>query len=800
MQAMARSFLKLNTLNRKLLRDLWKSKGQAIAVTAVILCGIGDYVAVSSAYRNLKLTRDTYYHEYRLADFWIPLERAPKSAVYKVEAIKGVTRARGRVVKDVNLDVAGSDDPKIGRIVSMPDKPRPVLNDFCLVSGRYFASEALDEVILSDRFAKANKLRVGDRIRATINNRKEALRIVGTALSPEYVYMIRNAQEFIPNDLGFGVLFVKDTFAEMILDMRDGCNEIVGSVDSPDRLDAVFERAKKILEPYGVLATIKQRDQISNRFISDEIAGLGVAAKIDPSIFMGVAAMILTLMLARMVKRERTEIGLLKAYGYTDLAITGHYLKFAWLVALAGWLGGIAVGGWLGRWMIGMYQQFYQYPLLRYRFYGDVMGLSLGIAVTAGSLGATVAVVRVLRISPAESMRPEAPRLGGAILLERIGWFWRRVSFTWKMILRNTARYKVRAGVSIFGVAMATAILLLGRFIVDSMDRLMHHQFREVQLQDVKVTFESERGQQAIGDLRRIDHVRKVEPLFEYPFEVHAGWRKKELLVTGLRPDTQMFRLMDTEGRPVELTENGLVLTERTAHEMGLRGGDQVILKPMIGKVKKERTVAIRPPIRQYLGMGAYMNLDALSRLMDENLAVNAALLRVDRGSERALTRRLKQIPGVAGVEIKETSLVSFEKTLKASMGIMNTILLTFAGVIAFAIIYNATSITILERSRELASLRVLGFSLDEVGRIVFRENWLLSAIGVAVGLPLGLGLCRWISSLYSTDLYRLPFFIRNETYVFAVLSIAVFVALANWSSRRRIRSLDMVEVLKSRE
>jgi putative ABC transport system permease protein len=797
---MAGPFLRINTLNRKLLRDLWKSKGQAIAVTAVILCGIADYVCVSSAYRNLKLTRDTYYREYRLADFWIPLERAPKSAVYKVEAIPGVIRARGRIVKDVNLDIAGSNDPKIGRIVSMPDKPKTVLNDFCLVKGRYFSSDALDEVILSDRFAKANNLRVGDRIRATINTRKETLRIVGTALSPEYVYMIRNAQEFIPNDRGFGVLFVKETFAEMILDMRDACNEIVGAVDNPEQLDAVFDRAKQILEPYGVLATIKQYDQLSNRFLSDEITGLGVAAKIDPAIFLGIAAMILMLMLERMVKRERTEIGVLKAYGYTDLAIVGHYLKFASLVAVAGWLGGMAVGQWLGQWIIRMYQQFYQFPLLRYRFYGDVLGLSLLIAVVAGWLGASVAVVRVLRISPAEAMRPEAPRLGGAILLERIGWFWRRASFSWKMLLRNMARYKIRAAVTIFGVAMATAILIIGRFATDSMDRLMQHQFRDVQRQDIKVTFVLERGQEAIGDLRRLDHVRHVEPLFEYPFEVRTGWRKKELLITGMRADTRMFRLLDTEGRSIELADEGLTMTERTAHELGLRAGDQIELQPMIGKVKKVRTVTVRPPVRQYLGTGAYMNLDALSRLMDENLAVNAALLQIDRGAERLLTRRLKDIPAIAGVEIKENSLISFEKTLAASMAIMNAILLTFAGVIAFAIIYNATSITITERSRELTSLRVLGFSLDEVGGIVFRENWLLSVVGVAAGVPLGLGLCRLLILAYETDLYRLPFAVRNRTFVMTVASIAVFVALANWTSRRRLAGLDMVEVLKSRE
>ncbi|KPL12294.1 hypothetical protein AMJ85_01215 [candidate division BRC1 bacterium SM23_51] len=790
----------MRVLDRKLARDLWKFKGQAVAVTAVILCGIAGYICVSSAYRNLRLTRDAYYREYRFADFWILLERAPKSAVYKTGAIAGVTRTRGRIIQDVNLDLEDSDDPKIGRIVSMPDKPRQVLNDIHLVSGRYFSSDALDEVIVSDRFAKANGLGAGDRLRATINNKKETLRIVGTALSPEYVYQIRNTQEFLPNDSGFAILFVKETFAEMILDMDEACNEIVGSVDDPERLDAILDRAETILEPYGVLATIKRYDQLSNRYVSDEIRGLGISAKIIPSEFLGIAALILMVMLSRMVKRERTEIGVLKAYGYSTTAVIVHYLKFALLVAIAGWVGGVAVGEWLGRGMIRLYQDFFQFPILRHRFHGDVLGLSFLISVVSGVVGASVAAVRVLRIQPAESMRPEAPRIGGAILIERIGWFWRRVTFSWKIILRSVARYKLRAVLTVFVIAFATAIQLVGRFGFDAMDRLMEHRFREVQRHDVKVTFESERGKGAIRDLRRLEHVRRVEPLFEYPFEIRTGWRKKELLITGVPLDARLYHLVDAAGRPLELEGGDLVVTERTARQLGVRAGDSVELEPLIGKVEKVRTVRVSKPVRQYLGMGAYMSHEALSRLMDEDYAVNAALLRVDRGSERLISRQLKDVAGVAAVEIKEDSVRALEETLATSMGIMTTILTIFAGVIAFAIIYNSTSITLTERGRELASLRVLGFTLEEIRRVVFRENWLLSILGILVGIPLGLALCRVMVFAYDTELYRLPFYVRNRTFVVAILSIVAFVAITNWTARRRIAKLDMVEVLKSRE
>jgi putative ABC transport system permease protein len=790
----------LAVLDRKLLRDLWKSKGQVLAVSAVILCGIASFVSVSSAYRNLKLTRDTYYRQYRLADFWINFERAPNTAVFRIEAIPGVRQARGRIVQDVNLDLEGDDEPKIGRIVSMPDRPRTVLNDIHLTAGRYFSGDALDEVILSDRFAKANRLTIGDRIRATINTRKETLRIVGTALSPEYVYMIRNGQEFLPNDKGFAVLFVKETFAEMILDMREACNEIVGTVDDARRLDVILDQAEKALEPFGVFAKIKRADQISNQFLSNEIKGLGVSAKITPNIFLGVAAMILAILLSRMVKRERTEIGLLKAYGYDNISIMSHYLKFALTVAIAGWIGGVLAGNWLSYYMIRLYQEFFQFPLLAHRNYAGVIGFGLATALLSGAFGASFAVWRVLHISPAQSMQPEAPRLGGAILIERIAWLWRRVSFSWKMILRNMARYKVRAALTILGVTIATAILLFGRFMGDTVDRLMDHQFREMQRQDMKVTFEAERGKAAAYDLARLEYVERVEPLFEYPFEIRHGWRKKELLITGFEPGARLLRLRNEQGEPLDVSRDGLILTQRTMAELDLRPGDAVEIKPLMGKVRKSRTVVVRPAVSQYLGMAAYMNIEQLSRLADESLAMNGALLRVDRGRERALSRKLKDVPAVGAVVIKHEMLKAFEKTLARNMQVMNTIMLVFAGVIAFAIIYNSTSITIVERNRELASLRVLGFTREEVGRIVFRENWLLSIFGVFFGIPLGLVLCRVIIVFYNNDLYQLPFYIRSTTFLWTAASIAVFVLIANWTSRRRISGLDMVEVLKSRQ
>ncbi|MFO7898425.1 MAG: FtsX-like permease family protein [Planctomycetota bacterium] len=790
----------MKVLDRKLVRDLGGSWGQSLAVAAVILCGVASFVCVLSAHRSLRLTRDTYYERYRFADFWIRLEKAPRQAVDKVEAIPGVAAAQGRIVEDVNLDVAGDPEPATGRVISLPAERGAAINDIHLVSGRYFSPGVRNEVIVNDRFAKEHRLRPGDRIHATMNDRRQPLRIVGTALSPEYVYMIRSAREFLPNPRRFAILWLKADFAEMALGLQEACTEVVGFLDPAADEDAVLDRIEDRLKPYGALSAVHRDDQLSNRYLSDEIKGLGVSARVVPAIFLGIAAMILTVMLHRVVRRERTAIGVLKAYGYSNAAIGGHYLKFALLLSVAGGLLGFLAGQWLGHAMMTLYVEFFQFPILRHRFYPGILALSLAISAAAGLFGSLWAVHGVATTDPAQAMRPAVPRSGHRLWLERLGLLWRRITFIQKMILRDTFRYKLRSALTVFGVMCSAALLLLGFFTGDSMEHMIDYQFRTLQRQDVRVGLQSERGKGAWLEATRFPQVRRAEPVLEYPFTLTAGWRSEDTVITGVRPGDRLRGLVTTDGRRIDVGESGLVLSDRLARKLAVGPSDPVVIEPLLGKVGRRSTVSVRDVARQYLGMGAYMNIETLSRVLDESFAVNSVLVRTEAGGEQALSRHLKDVPGVATVEVKAESRRRLEETLAESMAISNIFLSLFAGVIAFAIIYNTTSISLTERTRELASLRVLGFTLGEIRRIVFGQNVVLAAVGLALGLPVGVLLCRWLTTVYATDVYRLPFHITRDTFVTTALALALFVLVANLASWRRINRLDMVEVLKRRE
>lgn len=790
----------MRILHKKLLRTMLKSWGQTLAVIAVVLCGIASYICVYSAYLNLTLTRDTYYAQNRLADFEIMLERAPITTVFRVQEISGVRQARGRIVRDVTVDLEDVDEPRIGRLISMPVPREPVLNDIVVLSGRYFEPGVQSEVILSERFAQENRLAIGDRIEISVERKKYSLRIVGLGLSPEYVYMIRNIQELMPSPERFGILWVPEDFAETALDMKAACNNIVGAVDDPEALDAILDQADKLLDTYGVFAKTKKEDQISNRFLSDEIKGLGVSAKIVPTLFLGIAALILLVLLNRMVRTERTQIGLMKAYGYSNLTVAFHYIEYALILAAAGCLGGFFVGQWLANGLLGIYVQFYQFPILEFRMYPDILTRSMGIAATFTILGALHAAIRAARIHPAESMRPEAPRIAYQVWLERFPAAWRRLSFTWKMIMRNVSRNKFRSFLNIFGVALSTGLLVMGFFLMDAMDFGIHFQFQEVQREDVKVGFQTEHGKETYYEITRFDHVRHAEPVLEYPFELRKDWRKKDILVVGLPRDAELQKLMTFKGDEVTIEGQGLVVSDRLARTLHITPGDRVTLKPLMGRVTKERQVTVSKVAQQFLGTSGYMELGALSRLLEEPFAMNAALLRIDHGSDRALNKELKEVAGIASVGFSKDAYQSLMDTIGESMRITNVTLLIFAGVIAFSIIYNVTSVSLAERQRELASLRVLGLSSAEVGRILYHENTLAGLVGILGGVPLGMAISKLLVRLYDNDLYRLPYHFEQRTFVISIVMTLFFVLLANLAVRRKIQNLDLVEVLKERE
>jgi putative ABC transport system permease protein len=784
-------------LNRKLVRDLFHLRGQVIAVALVVACAIATYVTMRSSYDSLVASRTTYYETYRFADVFAQLKRAPESLAAEIQNLPGVATTQTRVVLEVTLDVPGLDEPATARLVSIPERRTPILNDIFIREGRYVEPGRRDEVLVSEAFAEANHLEVGQSLGAVINGRWEKLRIVGIALSPEYVHEIRAADVF-PDRRRFGILWMSRETLGPAFDMEGAFNNVTISL-APGASEAeVIDHLDELLERYGGLGAYGRDEQESHRFLADEIEQDRITGIIVPSIFLGVAAFLIHMVLSRLVATQRDQIAVLKAFGYSNVAVGIHYLKFALVAVLAGTAAGTLLGVWFGDVLAEVYKQFFRFPVLKFEVGVGIAGLAIAISASAAFLGAILAVRRVVALPPAEAMRPEPPANFRPGLLERIG-LQKLFSPAVRMIVRNIERRKWKAALSILGIALAVAVLVVGRYSFDALDYIIEVHFRTAQREDATIIFNNPRTSRARFDVTHLPGVLRAETFRTVPVRLRFEHRSKRVAILGIKPDGELRTLLDRSLRKVDLPSEGLLLSTKLAEVLGAQPGDTITVKVLEGE-RPVRQVPVVRLVDEWIGLSAYMDSRALNRLMREGETISGACLAVDPKFASQLYTLIKRTPAVAGAAFREKMLASFLETVAQSLTISTTVLIVFACVIAFAMVYNSARVALSERGHELASLRVLGFTQREVSVMLLGEQALLTLAAVPLGFAIGLAICALLAELMNTELYRMPLVVSGQTYAFAFLIIAAAVGLSGLLILRRLYNLDLVAVLKTRE
>ena len=787
----------VSELDRKLLRDLWHLRGQVLTVALIVACGIATYVTMRGSYESVKGAQTSYYAAYRFADVFAQLKRAPNSLASQFASLPGVGTVETRVVVEVNLDVPGLPEPAVARIISVPDHGEPQLNRLCLRSGRYIEPERPSEIVISEAFAKANHLEVGQFVGAVINGRRERLKIVGVAISPEYVYEIRGSEVF-PDNRRFGILWMgRDTLGPWF-NMEGGFNEVALSL-APGASEAeVINRLDRLLEPYGGLGAYGREDQISHRFLSDEIAQDRITGIFVPSIFLGIAAFLVHIVLSRLVSTERNSIGLLKAFGFSDLAVGVHFLKFALAAVLLGTLMGTPVGIWLGRGLAGLYQDFFHFPELNFAVNPQLLFWSIAISTVAACFGSISSLHAAVVLAPAQAMRPESPPGFRRGLAERLG-FQRWLSISTRMILRNLERRPWKAGLTILGMSLAVAILIVGFYFKDAIDYLVQVQFQTAQREDVAITLNEPHGAQARYDINHLVGVTHSESFRIVPARLRFGHCSKRIPLQGMEPHGDLRRIVGQDLEVISIPPDGLLLTEKLAEILGTRVGDTLAVEVLEGE-RPKRFVPVVGIVDEMIGLSAYMDLAALNRMMREGPSISGAYLAADRQSLAKLYQTLKTTPAVASVSVREAMLDSFYKTIAESLSISTTALNFFACLIAAGIVYNGARVALSERGHELASLRVLGFTQREIGFMLLGEQALLTAASIPFGFLIGYSICIGLTAAMQTELYRMPLVVNPRTYAVAVAVVVVAAVATSALIYRRLCHLDLVEVLKTRE
>jgi len=602
----------VSVLDRKLLRELRASWLLLTAIVSIIAVGVACYVSMGGAYHNLTEAKRRYYRQCRMADFWIDLKKVPLAELDALAELPGVAAICPRIGFYATVDLEHVTKPLNGMVLSLPDRREAVINDVVIERGGYFTDRRENEVIVNEAFAAHHKLKPGDWIRLVLNNRRQELFIVGTAISSEFVYLL-GPGAITPDPEHFGVFYLKQTYAEDVFDFDGAANQVVGRLasDVQQNPHELLDRAERLLSSYGVFTTTPLVDQASNKYLSEEIRGLRSFAFFLPAIFLAVAAMVLNVFLRRLAEQQRTVVGTLNALGYSDRQIFVHFVKFGLTVGLVGGLLGCVLGFWFADRMTTMYRQFFEFPELNNRLYPGLQSTGLLISLICAVLGSLQGTRAVLRLKPAEAMRPKPPKQGGAILVERVTWLWGRLSSGWRMVLRGVVRNRVRTLAGVFAASMGASVLVTGFMLAEASRYLVDFQFKWVLKSDIDLTFKDEQSEDVLLEAARLPGVDRAEPILNVACTFYNGPYRKKGTITGLAPDARLTVPRDLQARPIRVPSAGLAMSRKLAEVLHLKRGDRVAIRPIKG-LRRTQAVPVLEISDSYLGMAVYTDIHYL--------------------------------------------------------------------------------------------------------------------------------------------------------------------------------------------
>jgi putative ABC transport system permease protein len=785
----------ITPLRRKVLRDLVRLWAQVLAIALVLAAGVATLILGNGAYSSLFEARARYYEQNRFADVFADVTRAPRALMAEIKEIDGVLDAEARILKLGLLDLAGMKEPGSVLFVSLPDNATG-LNQLYLRRGRPPDPQSAREVVIDDGFARAQGLDPGDTLPVMMNGQQRKLQITGVALSPEFIYALGPGQ-MMPDPRRFGIVWVPRSSLEAAFDLEGAFSNVVLKLAPGADPNRVIEALDRLTAPFGGAGASPRKDQISHAFLDAELKQLSAMVKVLPPIFLLVAAMLVNMTLSRLIALEREQIGLLKAIGYSSRAVAQHYIEFVLLIAVVGILIGMIAGTWLGAGIAQMYARFFSFPYLAFTRNPQIYGLAAIVTLASAIGGAVHAVGTVVRLPPAVAMAPPAP----ATYRQRMGWVRKliRLRQTGVMVARHLFRWPFRTASSILGVAMAVAILVASLWSFGSINYMIDITFFRTDRQDAQVVFAAPEPQRTLFAARRMPGVMVAEPFRMVSARISHLQVSKKLGIVGHPAGSQLSRVLGADLRPMVLPDDGLVLSEALADALGVRPGDLVTVEVLEGR-RPTVTLRVSGISLGFVGLGAAMDIGALNRLMGEDALVSGLNLMIDESQSPAFYAAAKAAPKTELITITALMLSRFRQTLAENITVMITVYTTLATIIAVGVVYNFSRIALSEQGRELASLRVLGFTNREVAGVLFAELAAVVLLAQPIGWLIGYGIGLAMVAAFSSDLYRVPFVVGREVFATASLVVLAAALVSALAIRGRINNLDMIKVLKTRE
>jgi putative ABC transport system permease protein len=787
----------ISTLDIKLFRDLTKMWLQVLAIALVLACGVATIIIAVGAYRSLDETKNTLYQRYQFADLFAYVVRAPKSLEKQIARIDGVRAVQTRIVKPALLDISGMDEPASGMVVSIPDRNEPLVNRLHMREGRMPIAGSNIEIALLESFAKAHGFKLGDSLTVIIDGAKRDMRIVGIVLSPEYIYTI-GPGDMVPDDRRFGILFLSQKTLSGIFDMGNAFNDLNVLISRNANTNLIIENIDQLLKPFGGRGAYERDDQISNAFLQAGLDQLYAMARVIPPIFLLVAAFLVNMILNRLIALEREQIGLLKALGYSNINVGWHYAKLVIVISLIGITIGSGFGFWAGRGLTQLYASFFWFPFLIFESSIDLYLIAGGISTLSALMGASKAIYSVVALPPAVAMRPPAPtsynRVGLGGLLN-LGIFSRLTV----MSLRHLLRWPLRSALTILGTSFAVALMVTSLFTYDSIDKMIDIIYFQTERQNATISLTSDQPANAVHAIERLPGIMVVEPFRRSNVIVKNGVFEQQLGLMGVEDQAELSRVLDEDGKPITVPKNGLLMSSRLLEKLGLKVGD---IADVYLKDKADRLVSIPVigVVQSYVGLTAYIHITKLNHMLRDGNLISGTHVSIDKNEQSVLYQKIKQTPSIASIALLDTARVNLQDTTEENITTMTSVYIILATIITFGVIYNSARIQLSEHGRELASLRIFGFTKREVAGVLLTQMALITLLAQPLGWGLGWLFAWSVVEGFATDLFRIPLVIHQTTYANASVIALIAAFFSALIIKRRVDKLDFISVLKTRE
>jgi putative ABC transport system permease protein len=782
-------------LNRVLWADLKRMWQQALAISILLACGIATFVMSTSAMNSLQISRERYYRDYRFSHVFALLTRAPQSLAVRLSDIEGIEQLQTRIVRRVLLDMPLMIEPASCRLISIEGDPNQGLNRLCLRRGRFPNLNTRNEAIASEPFAEAHDIQPGDELMVNMDGRKEKLTIVGIGLSPEFVYAVQPGL-LLTDNRRYGILWMPRRSMEAAFNMEGAFNNLNASLYPDASIAHVLHQVDRILKPFGGAGAYTRRDQESDRRLSDEMHQMRSMAYVTPFIFLSVSAFLFNIVLTRMVHQQKEQIASLRAFGFTRYELAFHYFKLMAILVACGTTLGWLVGWRLSIWMTDLYLMFFRFPVVIHSFAYREAATAALIGFLSACMGSFGALRQVVRLEPAVAMRPEPPQTLGSDWLDRTG-LGQLISPIGKMILRRLEGNALATSLSILGIAMGVAVMVLGTFMEDTIAFVMDVQFGRSQRQDVMLTFNEPKSANGFYDASHLPGVTRVETFRAVAVRLRHGPNHYRLSLMGLSERPELYRILDENQKPIDFPQgSGLTLTKKLCELLDVKLHDKIMIE-VLESDRKPQTLAVTSVFSNYTDPAAFLNRMDLHKLMQESERPSGAFVSVDSRNLDALYEAVKETPAIAGVLDNNAARKNFKDLIQANTRIMRIMNSVFGVIIAIGVIYNAALIALAESSRDLATLRVIGFSRREVSTILIGEIAVITLLAIPIGLPIGYGFCYLATLAIDTDTHRFPLVVSRHTFAYATLVILMAAMASTLIVRRMLSRLDLVSVLK---